>query len=54
MGEWSEMKERDVMTVGLCGRSGAGKGTVCLFFAALGIPSVDTDAVYRALTAPAD
>ena len=48
------MKERDVMTVGLCGRSGAGKGTVCLLFAALGIPSVDTDAVYRALTAPAD
>ena len=48
------MKDEDVMTVGLCGRSGAGKGTVGLVFAALGIPSVDTDAVYRSLTAPAD
>ncbi len=38
--------------VGLCGRSGAGKGTVCSVFAQYGIPSVDTDAVYRQLTAP--
>lgn len=38
--------------IGLCGRSGTGKGYVCLKFAALGIPSVDTDAVYREMTAP--
>ena len=47
------MENRDVMTVGLCGRSGSGKGTVCAFFAACGIPSVDTDAVYRDLTSAA-
>ena len=47
------MKKSGVMPVGLCGRSGAGKGTVCALFAAMGIPSVDTDAVYRSLTAPA-
>lgn len=39
--------------IGLCGRSGVGKGYVCALFAAHGIPSVDTDAVYRAMTAPA-
>ena len=39
--------------IGLCGRSGAGKSYVCARFAALGIPAVDTDAVYRTMTAPA-
>lgn len=39
--------------IGLCGRSGAGKGLVSSLFAELGIPSVDTDAIYRELTAPA-
>ena len=47
------MEKNEVMSVGLCGRSGSGKGTVCALFAACGIPSVDTDAVYHALTAPA-
>ena len=45
-------KSRPVI-IGLCGRSGAGKGLVSSIFAEMGIPSVDTDAVYRALTAPA-
>lgn len=40
----------DPMLVGLCGRSGSGKGYVAERFAALGIPSIDTDAVYRSLT----
>jgi len=40
--------------IGLCGRSGAGKGYVCRLFAERGIPSVDTDAVYREMTAPAE
>ena len=40
--------------IGLCGRSGTGKGYVCKLFARLGIPSVDTDAVYRDMTAPSD
>lgn len=40
--------------VGLCGRSGAGKGYVSGLFARLGIPAIDTDAVYRAMTAPSD
>ena len=42
------------MLVGLCGRSGSGKGYVAERFALLGIPSIDTDAVYRELTAPSD
>ncbi len=46
------MGKAGVMRVGLCGRSGAGKGYVSALFAELGIPSVDTDAVYRCLTAP--
>ncbi len=47
------MKKSGVMAVGLCGRSGAGKGYVSALFAAMGIPSVDTDAVYRTLTSAA-
>ena len=47
------MKKNGVMLVGLCGRSGAGKGYVCSLFARRGIPSVDTDAVYRKMTGPA-
>ena len=35
--------------IGLCGGSGAGKGTVCSIFAELGIPSIDTDKLYHAL-----
>lgn len=40
--------------IGLCGRSGTGKGYVAGKFLAYGIPSVDTDAVYREMTSPAD
>jgi dephospho-CoA kinase len=47
------MRKTGVMEVGLCGRSGSGKGYVSAVFARFGIPSVDTDAVYRALTGPA-
>ncbi len=36
--------------IGLCGGSGSGKGTVSALFAELGIPSVDTDAIYREIT----
>ncbi len=35
----------------MCGRSGSGKGYVSKKFAEFGIPSIDTDAVYRSLTA---
>ena len=37
--------------IGLCGGSGSGKGTVAELFSLYGIKSVDTDAVYRELTA---
>ncbi len=40
--------------IGLCGRSGAGKGFVSSLFASLGVPSVDTDKVYAGMTGPAD
>lgn len=33
--------------IGLCGMSGSGKGYVCNIFERYGIPSIDTDAVYR-------
>ena len=36
--------------IGLCGGSGSGKGRACSYFAELGIPSIDTDAVYHELT----
>ena len=40
--------------VGLCGRSGSGKGYVSALFSEIGIPSVDTDAVYREMTSAAE
>lgn len=39
-----------MLIIGLCGGSGSGKGTVSAFFAKKGIPSIDTDLVYRDLT----
>ena len=36
--------------VGLCGGSGSGKGAVCDLFLELGIPSIDTDALYHEMT----
>lgn len=36
--------------VGLCGGSGSGKSTVCSVFEQLGVPTIDTDAIYHELT----
>ena len=36
--------------IGLCGRSGSGKGYVSRIFFQAGIPAVDTDALYRNMT----
>jgi len=47
-------KRKGPVLVGLCGRSGAGKGYVSRLFAEEGIPAVDTDAVYRKMTAPCE
>ena len=41
-----------MLTVGLTGPSGAGKGTVASLFAAHGVPSIDTDKVYHDLLIP--
>ena len=41
-----------MLTVGLTGPSGAGKGVVASLFAARGIPSIDTDKVYHDLLIP--
>ena len=38
-----------MLTVGLTGPTGAGKGTVASLFARYGVPSIDTDAVYHSL-----
>ena len=35
--------------IGICGRSGSGKGYVSRMFSLFGIPSVDTDAVYKGI-----
>ncbi len=39
-----------MIIIGLCGNSGSGKGTVCNSFLKYGVPSIDTDLVYRELT----
>ena len=38
--------------IGLCGRSGSGKGYVCELLECRGVRCIDTDAIYRRLTAP--
>ncbi len=38
--------------IGLCGQSGAGKGTVSSVFAKREIPVIDSDRVYREITEP--
>lgn len=48
------METKKVMLVGLCGRSGSGKGYVSAIFNGFGIPSIDTDAVYRELIGPGE
>lgn len=45
-------KKKTPALIGLCGRSGSGKGTVASFFEEFGVPSIDTDAVWRDLTGP--
>jgi len=44
----------NVVLIGLCGRSGSGKGYVCRKFHSHGFASIDTDAVYAKMTAPAE
>lgn len=39
-----------MLTIGLCGGSGSGKGYVSGLFLNYGIPSIDTDAIYRDIT----
>ena len=39
-----------MIIIGLCGGSGSGKGTVCSFFAELGLSVIDTDKVYHEMT----
>ena len=41
-----------MLIIGLTGPSGAGKGTIASLFAAYGVPSIDTDAVYHDLLMP--
>ncbi len=41
-----------MLTVGLTGPSGAGKGTVASLFARYGVPSIDTDRIYHDLLIP--
>lgn len=45
---------KEAAWIGLCGRSGSGKGYVSGIFAELGIPVIDTDAVYRRMSGPAE
>lgn len=40
--------------IGLCGRSGSGKGYISDIFSDFGIPSVDTDRVYRDIISEKD
>lgn len=47
------MSETPVL-IGLCGRSGAGKGIVASVFADFGMAVIDTDAVYREMTSRSD
>ncbi len=39
----------EIQIIGICGKSGSGKGYVCKVFERQGIPCVDTDLVYREL-----
>lgn len=39
----------NVKIIGICGKSGSGKGFVCSYFERHGIPCIDTDLVYREL-----
>ena len=41
-----------MLILGICGSSGSGKGYVCQILEAHGVKWIDTDAVYKYLTAP--
>ncbi len=43
------MNHEKITVLGICGRSGSGKGYVCKIFNQFGIPSIDTDSVYKSL-----
>ena len=43
------MNHEKITVLGICGRSGSGKGYVCGVFNQFGIPSIDTDSVYKSL-----
>ncbi len=43
-------KDKSPTVIGLCGRSGSGKGFVSALFAKFGVAVIDTDLVYRELT----
>ncbi len=45
---------KDTVKIGICGRSGSGKGYVCKLFASYGGIHIDTDAVYHSLLEPKD
>lgn len=45
---------KDITKIGLCGRSGSGKGYVAKVFTSFGACHIDTDAVYRELLLPRD
>lgn len=38
-----------MQVIGVCGGSGSGKSEVCRLFSELGIPSIDTDALYHGM-----
>ena len=41
-----------MLIIGLAGGSGSGKGLAAIFFEKYNIRSIDTDALYRTMTAP--
>jgi len=48
------MNHERITVLGICGRSGSGKGYVCEIFNQFGIPSIDTDSVYKSLVTAAE
>ena len=48
------MNNKKIKVIGLCGRSGSGKGYICDIFNEFGIPSIDTDKVYRDIISEKD
>lgn len=46
--------KKKLFLVGMCGRSGSGKGYVSKIFLKHSIPSIDTDLVYRTMVGPSE